>query len=41
MRFIKIQYSDSSFVVVDRTFTIPKDAIIGSHFGHFENVTGI
>ena len=41
LRFIKIQYADSSFVVVDRTQTSPKDAIIGHHFGHFDSISDI
>ena len=34
-RFIKIQYADSSFVVVDRTQNSPREAICGHQQGHF------
>ena len=41
MRFLKITYDDSSFVVVDRTASSPAQAILGHSAGHFERVTGL
>jgi len=41
MRFLKIKYSDSSFVIVDRTVMSPAQAIMGYQYGHFEEVTGL
>jgi hypothetical protein len=34
MRFLKIRYSDSSFVMIDRTVLQPEEAILGHQFGH-------
>lgn len=41
LRFLKIKYSDSSFVVIDRSVMNPEQAIIGHQYGHFEAVTGL
>jgi hypothetical protein len=41
LRFLKIKYQDSSFVVIDRSIMSPEQAIMGYQYGHFEAVTGM
>lgn len=41
MRFMKICYSDSSFVMIDRTVKNPQQAIMGHAFGHHQEITGL
>ena len=41
MRFLKIKYRDSSFVIIDRTVGVPSEAIMGYQHGHFEAITGL
>ena len=41
LRFIMVKYTDSSFVVIDRTVLTPEQAILGYQYGHFESVTGL
>ena len=41
MRFLKVRYSDSSFVMIDRTVMQPEQAILGHQFGHHQAVTGL
>jgi hypothetical protein len=41
LRFIKIQYADASFLVTDRSAQSKKEAIIGWHYGHFEQINDI
>ena len=41
LRFLKIKYRDSSFVIVDGTVGSPAEAIMGYQYGHFEAITGL
>lgn len=41
MRYLMIKYSDSSFVMIDRSVGSPSQAIMGHSFGHFQRVTGM
>lgn len=41
LRFLMLKYSDSSFVVIDRSIMTPEQAIMGYQYGHFEAVTGL
>ena len=36
-----IKYSDSSFVMLDRSVGSPSQAIMGHSFGHFQRVSGM
>jgi len=36
-----LKYSDSSFVVIDRSILTPEQAIMGYQYGHFEAITGL
>ena len=40
-RYLMIKYSDSSFVMLDRSVGSPSQAIMGHSFGHFQRVSGM
>jgi hypothetical protein len=41
LRYLMIKYSDSSFVMIDRSVNSPSQAIMGHSFGHFQRVSGM
>ena len=41
LRYLMVKYTDSSFVMIDRSVGTPSQALMGHSFGHFQRVTGL